>query len=136
METALIERLENLTEPDREADAWIGYATNLVHDDMSWREKIDRFGIEHAMKAVTSYSNIWREALPRYTGSIDAATSLAEHLGFDCSVVTGPPSARVWSAPWAKHDVDPGPIVEAATPAIALCIAAVKAAPSIPPTPR
>lgn len=77
---ALIERLEGLSGPDREVDAWIGYHTNLVVDEMSWRDKIDRFGIEHAVKSATSHQNVWCGALPAYSASLDAAIALVEKV--------------------------------------------------------
>jgi len=76
----LIERLEKATGPDREIDAWIGYHTDLMNDDMSWRAKIDSFGIDHAMRAATSGSNVWRVALPNYTASLDATVALIERV--------------------------------------------------------
>lgn len=77
---ALIERMEKLDGPDREVDAWIGYHTNLVVDEMSWREKIDRFGIEHAVKSATSHQNVWSSALPAYSASLDAVIALVEKV--------------------------------------------------------
>lgn len=74
----LIARVEGLTEPSREVDAWVGYFTDLFEDDLSWKDKIDRFGIEHAVSAATNYNNVWRTALPPYTASIDAVVALIE----------------------------------------------------------
>ncbi len=76
----LISRLEKAEGPDREIDAWIGYHTDLAVEGMSWRAKIDRFGIDHAMKAATSDSNIWSTSLPPYTASLDATVALIERV--------------------------------------------------------
>ena len=94
----LIERLEALTAPSREVDLLImRHAENIGGD----REN----------------------ALP-YTASIDAAMTLVpEKYAFGCGKGTSEPSVESWA--WCGPDE--GPYAWGATPAIALCIAAIKA---------
>ena len=76
----IIERLEKAEAGSRELDCWIGYIADLREDDMSWRDKIDRYGINHAITSAESRTNVWSTVLPRYTTSVDAAISLAEKV--------------------------------------------------------
>lgn len=123
----IIEMLEKAEAGSRELDCWIGYIADLQEDDMSWRDKIDRYGIDHAVMSAESRRNIWSTVLPRYTTSVDAAISLAEKVlpgwlwvlkqGFEAS-------AMVWSV---EIDRDQCPEEYAATPALALTLAILKA---------
>lgn len=78
----LIERLEGLSGPDREVDCWIGCLQDFTDEygDYDWKAKVDKFGIEHALKAATSGVNVWSRWLPHYTASLDAGLALLEEI--------------------------------------------------------
>lgn len=127
----LIERLEKAEAGSRELDCWIGYHADLLVDDMSWREKIDKFGIEHALNAATSYSNVWRTQLPHYSTSIDAAVALVERLlpGWTIASI-GQDDGKRWHAELRKGyrtSYSTVALAGSPTPALALCLAALKA---------
>jgi len=98
---SIIERLEKAEGGDRELDCWIGYVADLREDDMSWRGKIDKFGIDHAVAAATGYSNVWRSVLPYYTSSMNAAITLVETMlpGWAWKVGTCCVSDDAWVTP-------------------------------------
>jgi hypothetical protein len=122
----IIERLEKAEAGSRELDCWIGYIADLQEDDMSWRDKIDRYGINHAITSAESRTNIWSTVLPRYTTSVDAAISLAEKVLPGSRFLMGwgqTPDTLPWArvGKWEEGDAT-GP-----TLAIALCLAILKA---------
>ena len=76
--TSLIERVEAATEGSRELDILIGAAIDLRVDGghLSFRNSFEICGMEQMLRVAESHQNIWREALPRYSTSIDAALTL------------------------------------------------------------
>lgn len=132
----LIERLEKAEGADRELDCWLGYHADLTVDEMPWREKIDRFGIDHALNAAKSNQNIWSSALSPYTASIDAAVGLVATSLPGWYWRTGQTSLfpNGWALVSRHHpdhcterDEAGSSDGKAATPAIALCISVLKA---------
>jgi hypothetical protein len=80
--TGIIERLTKADGPNRELDCWIGYSADFRSEDieMPWREKVDRFGFEHALSAATRDQNVWSRVLPCWSSSFDASIALCERL--------------------------------------------------------
>lgn len=76
--TSLIERIEAATEGSRELDVLVGAAIDLRVDEghLSFRNSFEICGMEQMLRMAESHQNIWREALPRYSTSIDAALTL------------------------------------------------------------
>jgi len=76
--TSLIERVEAATVGSRELDILVGAAVDLRVDGcpQSFRSSFELCGMEQMLRMVESPQNILREALPRYTTSIDAALTL------------------------------------------------------------
>ena len=126
----LITKLEKATEPDRELDAIIAIASGIKH-----RSRHTTSGINKGREwLVDSHAGVetWKHHPPAYTSSLDAALTLV-------------PEGAVWSVqtdyelPGRAHINHLIPIaderlrppsnfnVDGATPAIALCIAALKA---------
>lgn len=101
----LIERLEKATGPDRELDEAIHAATNKP------------------LRAGLRWGNI-----PNYTASIDAAVALTERVLPDVgwSVATNRIDRRRVARLWTG-EIDDGKAHAGASPAIALCLAILKA---------
>src|SRR6476469_6834139 len=114
----LTERLERATGPDRELDALIEQAAYpggsvFIGDLLRYRRPYQARGFPR---------------VPFYTSSIDAALTLVpEDAEWSCVVghQVGEPVARIWHAD--QDEADMGAANTGATPAIALCIAALKA---------
>ncbi len=130
---SLIERLEKATGPDRELDVLIGYAIDLMGDDkhLSFRTSFDTCGMEMMLRMAESYQNIWRTELPRYTASIEAAMTLVPH---DWRIYAIQEEYIVPRGNWfagldhrTAHHKYGSMIGKSSTPAIAICIAALKA---------
>lgn len=124
---ALIERLEKAEGPSRELDAHIGWHVG------GWRGHI-------CPTPESVYDGVRKNKLPvsGYTGSIDAALTLvpegwawALHHHRDCSGSNADPIAKVSRVNWGEKENEAKFYKSAdgrgATPAIALCIAALKA---------
>ena len=118
----LIERLARATGPDRELDAAI--------DVVVFRPSADR--VEYFPDGQRIPSGFYNaRAIPAYTGSLDAAVTLVPE-GWGWGVQSGYPyEGRCYPALayyWILGD-DPGVAnsVDAAAPAHAICIAALKA---------
>lgn len=93
----LIARLEKAKGPSRDLDA----------------------RIEHTLAGTPAH---WEDDLPAYTSSLDAAVSLVpESVGFKIALMPCAEGPEHWAS------VDWGTQFPGATPAIALCIAALKA---------
>lgn len=110
----LIARLENATGPDRSIDDAI---FELAHGRKRGRSTFEQYEPS--------------ERLPEYTGSIDAALTLVPEgytwIAGDGGIMAGEPNDLRYGA---IVFTEPGPEQEAASgsnPAIALCIAALKA---------
>lgn len=123
----LIARLEAATGPCRELDVAISVAVG--RDDETTLLRYTN-GTE---KRVPTSRNCWGGQVdsPRYTASIDAALTLVPE-GFCWEVRKGyVPEATVWQI-GCEYDEGSGrtlPHAQAPTPAIALCIAALRARP-------
>ena len=116
MTPGLIERLEAAGEGSRELDAEIAR--------LFGGQAIARFGDWDCREDGTG---IWRP-LPRYSSSLDAALALAERVLPDLTKI------NVWTYVRGKHhhceietDEDEFDALNASTPALALCIAILKA---------
>lgn len=123
----LIERLEGLTGPCRECDCLIALEAGWDVQNMSLplSDLVKRFGFEWLHEAATEYNSIYK-TLPAYTASIDAAMTLVPE-GWTADVRKYPNGRGFavlsqWSPPCESEKS-----VDDATPAIALCIAALKA---------
>lgn len=114
----LIAALEKATGPDRELDAAIALA-------LGWTKHVRVWG--YAWTRADGSDATWN-GLPAYTASIDAAVSLVPD-GW-CPLIGQNVHHRHWSC-LVQRVTDSGDIESrhdsAATPAIALCIAALKA---------
>lgn len=128
----IVERLEKLTAPDRELDCLIAYASDLRAPeaiDVSWRERVDRFGLAEAVGAADRSQNIWSSIVPLYTASIDAAVALVEKMlpgwiwgAGNSSIASYCAQVRRMGVIEPDHRYEFGP-----TPAIALLIALFRA---------
>jgi hypothetical protein len=125
----LIARLEAATGPDRELDAEIALAIGIVRD----RDGDCFFGHRYysVMVLERGYYDIEGGApeLPHYTASIDAALTMMPELW---NYVIGSPGIEEtkldkWCVNIAMHPDDRGDLTFAPTPALAICIAALKA---------
>ncbi len=113
--TDLIARLEGLSAPDRGIDL-----------DLWWECKANRGSSNAPMPEDYRKSNLRMNDAPRYTASLDAAMTLVPE-GCDVSVNNSGGRAKMC---WADvHPILRSPKIRAiaATPAIALCIAALRA---------
>lgn len=128
MLSELIGRLEKSTGPDRELDCAIAYAVDFKCEgtETTWRQLVDQIGMEYAVANATRFHSFWREAIPQFTGSVDAALTLVPE-GWNWQAQGNDVLGRV--KPYAIMGL-PGQ-AEAdgmgASPAIALCIASLKA---------
>lgn len=143
----LIERLEKATGPDRELDCEIAVALSFwpkygpsedeyayVVKGTTWVEV--RAGVRGKRKRPGARA-IWythdtygaSSCLPRFTASIDAAVALAERVLSDAgwSVAMNRIDRRYVGRIWSG-EIDDGKANAGATPAIALCIAILRAA--------
>jgi hypothetical protein len=125
----LIARLEKATGPDRELDAEIHWFLHGHKSDAEGLAAYKRLGAAAAVYDELALQSNWRaydrSFVPRFTESIDAALTLVPE-GYSFDVVMQPwrsstpkCSANVWSGLSFN--------AMAETPAIALCIAALKA---------
>ncbi len=119
-----------VTEGSRGLDILVGAAVNLRVDGcpQSFRSSFELCGMEQMLRMAESPQNILREALPRYTTSIDAARSIdptalcvfASDIGAD-----GLPIVKIVT------DTSTTPIIEhtgiAATLQLAWCAAILRA---------
>lgn len=138
----LIERLEKATGPDRELDLAINLAVDPDSDIsrlMQHRRGFDgkegmAWDIHQGAVCFEQRNAVGRchynggYPLPAYTGSIDAALKLVpEGLAWRVDVMTGLPGAIVAvHNSWLSHKTAPC-CWTGKTPAMALCIAALKA---------
>ena len=130
--TELADRVEALEGPCREADAVIWDALGLVHEShcRSWCRMDGRTDVTRAM-----FLAAWS---PEYTASLDAAMTLVPE-GLNWQVGTqGNKGEAAWSLVEAltyNPDTFNGIsiYVDAATPAIALCAAALRARETLAP---
>ena len=126
----LITRLEEATEGSRELDAEIHCAITpgrIVHpkgergytqDDLLHEARNTRL-------AQAQFISRSRGPSPHYTTSIDAALTLVpEGCAWGCTFACGTSKPVASCGPWDTYPVS---IRNAATPALALCIAALKA---------
>jgi hypothetical protein len=120
---ALAERVESAQGPDRELDAKIVAAIGSVaipwhHCGVAvaqWREPS---GVEGAGGVSTASRYV-----PLYTASLDAAVALVP-IGWERGFSHDPPHQAVGRAnKWGEHSIE----ARAATPALALCAAALRA---------
>jgi len=123
--SALIERLDALTGPDREVDADIFQWFGGKDWDYAYLKVQEPCGCPHEMAvdyAGTRYS-------PKYTASIDAAVALVERVlpGYGLSVETQPVYGGWWDA--AIFNRMPMTIANARkqTAALAVCLATLRA---------
>lgn len=106
----LIERLQSATASDRELDLRVAQALGV---------KITEYEIISEGQTWKAYDDAW----PRYTSSIDAALTLVPK---DCSWSLDGDNYAIVMPSTGNEDYDSGEN-HIATPAIALCIAALKA---------
>lgn len=118
----LIERIEAAEGPSRELDLEVAYAVDWRWEDWedgdpTVRGHVDKHGFDWMLARLNQSVTVWPRLLPQYTASLDAAMSLV--------------GDNVWKA---GDDDMGGPfgvvgdeLVYAATPALALCAAALKA---------
>jgi hypothetical protein len=127
--SAIIERLERAAGPDRELDGDIALAIDLVpahHEREPKASSIYDGGHFHHVWSAERPNEYDQEGrgytAPAYTASLDAAMTLAEGFGGQVTFFKdGTAKAFLWQ---------PYPLAvegKAASPAIALCIAALKA---------
>lgn len=125
----LIERLERATGPNREIDLAISVAINfkgVFESDRDWRWNVMGDEIEGHRNGKRSGFLDPTQFVPRWTASIDSAMQLVQENNF-AEVCTDPVCATI------GVKGNPGYIaaglyqVGGATPAIALCIAALRA---------
>jgi len=124
---ALADEIERAAEGSRELDILIGDAVDLRVDecDLSFRQSFEICGMEQMLRMAESHQNIWREALPRYTTSLDAALSLVPEGWHWCACSDERPGfANVHQL---VSGVGPANSAEAASPALALCAASLRA---------
>ena len=125
----LAERAESATGPDRELDGLIAVAVNhgslpgavkIAPEDETTRR---RGWVLHTFNGRRS----WHQA-PRFTASIDAAMTLVPE-GLVWNVMTDfglPGRARLWGSVLPGQVKDRGWSADGATPALALCAAALR----------
>lgn len=121
---ALADRCEKAGEADRLLDAKIAIAIDLqAYEGYGARDAAKHGGAAWLADKGECHQNIWREALPRYTASLDAALTLVpdNHGHVIWSPIGKPPSAAI-ETPLGWSDYS-----KAATPALALCAAALRA---------
>lgn len=124
-ELELAERCEAATGPDRELDAMIAVATDWRWDD--WEEgestargQAEKHGLDWLVgRAKDGMASMWRH-MPRYTASLDAAVTLVPDGWEYTAKQEGP--RHIWAM--HKRRVE---VANAATPALALCGAALRA---------
>lgn len=136
----LAERVESATGPDRELDCAILVAIDWRYDDWeegehTAREMADKHGLAWLVsRSVEGYNSTWRH-LPRLTASLDAAMTLVpevsdspgEHWSVEKWVKQSAHPAHVMATAWVYG----APRTYAATPALALTAAALKARASL-----
>lgn len=118
----LIERLEALSAPCREVDAEIAFATGWRMSYGAWFTPEQASAARKARKSIWTYGGISNSLA--YTASIDAAMTLVpEGCGVAIFRATIAGASRAELENLAGHEF----CADATTPAIALCIAALKA---------
>jgi hypothetical protein len=135
----LIARLEAATGPDRELDAEIAAVAKVnLPPGCDWAFKFPRWQADHSRHGrVNVIGNVNGNGdyiaahfiAPTYTASIDAALTLMPELW---NYVIGSPGIEEteldkWCVNIAMHPDDRGDLTFAPTPALAICIAALKA---------
>jgi hypothetical protein len=128
--TDLIKRLEEAEAGSRKLDVLIAVEIDLTdaRNDLSARRSLAIYGLETFASRASAYNNAWQTFLPAYTTSLDAALALAERVISQ----RGPIELSICgSAQAVIHHNDPcgNPLamVYGNTPALALCIAVLKA---------
>ncbi len=124
---ALAERCEASAGPDRELDCAILVAIDWrepdwEEGDRTAKEMADRHGVAWLASRTTQGMSIWRH-LPRLTASLDSAMSLVS--GQDFGAGSKDATGKAWA--WVGAFDGPDHISNAATPALALVAAALRA---------
>ena len=141
----LAERCEEAMGPDRELDCAILVAIDWRYDDWeegerTAREMAERHGLSWLVsRSVEGYNSTWRH-LPRLTASLDAAmtlvpegwrmAALCEREPWFCRLETVDFDSVTWGkgSDWITNIVaGQDTTAKAATPALALCAAALRA---------
>lgn len=121
----LAKRVEALDGPCRETDAEIAYAVRWRW--AGWEDgdtRIEQRSLEYVKNAVlNSCNSIWQH-LPAYTASLDAAMSLVPE---GCQWGAGSRDATGTAWAWTGVTHDAAAISNAATPALALTAACLRA---------
>lgn len=123
----LIKRLEAITEPDRELDAWIWLSLHdddwLANNSVARRKHLERGNIDAFMRG---WDVFWKgnSAYPFYTASIDAALALLPEEQWFTAVKLerNKEFGNGWHAAFRHQFFGHAP-----TAPVALCIAALKA---------
>jgi len=130
----LIERLEKAEGPDREIDADILLALDQQpneHYKEPWRRPIllSREQQRPGLLEYVEISGVSARAAPAYTASLDAALSLVERklpgVHWSVSNAAVKPRANVWMPQPTRPIM--GPYSSGATPALAVCLALLRA---------
>lgn len=123
--TTLADRVQALTSACRETDILIGYAIDLDADSkfLSFRKSFDTCGMEQMLRMAESHQNTWRDALPRYTASLDCAMTLVPE-DMEWEVGTAKLMDIGWARVVAVHDQWKS---KASTPVLALTAASLRA---------
>lgn len=122
--TKLSERVERLEGPDREIDCLIGVAVGwfVTEPNKGWPDRMDYIDIRGGTKSYPGGG--FDQLVSRYTASLDAAMSLVPE-GYSW-ILYSDGSCEVGPTPIAGSMMDAEFTVDAETPAIALCAAALK----------
>jgi len=130
MDNTLIARLEAATEDSRELDAEIHIAASLCDPSARYEPNNDVIvWLEHHPEVPGGASQVLCDELPHYTESIDSAITLIP-AGWHWQVeneATSDGKARAWLHERAKTGRGRSKNAFADTPALALCIAALRA---------
>lgn len=131
----LIERLETMTTPGRDADFMIFEAAAFPAEYFG--SKIQSWsragGAGYTVNTEDGIRHLSAFNAPNYTGSIDAALTLLPKGWFwelsTAEYEFGVPHATLWAPTPGRHRAIGSPATEAGadTPAFALCLAALKA---------
>lgn len=124
----LIQRLEGAEEGSRELDVRVAYAIDFQCQDVGTqlRQFVDMIGVEAFTERADRYQSIWSTALPAFSTSVDAALSLMPFpdQGFRLlQMQNGVCQAEVA----ADEEGDGYEMGDAETPALSICLAALKA---------
>lgn len=121
----LIDRLEKATGPDRELDVAIAFAIGRVRERDGNYLYATGNDSDMVVEPNEYDDHIVAQPLGYYTRSLDAAATLVPEKAAAWRVGRGDVSWAVVSEGYRDSDKDH--TVQAATPAIALCVAALKA---------